>query len=128
LSGPDPLSVPAIATRQQQVEGEVQGVPELQKSMDEAALEAEMAYRKAEAKALLGMPATVDGRKLTVAEREARVFSETEGVWELWQSAKIQAEYAKGVGRAALAELSSLQSRLRVAHESDKAHGRLGAG
>lgn len=124
----DPLSVPVIGARQQTVEGEVQGVPTLQQEMDEAALEAELEFKRAEAKALAKIPATVDGRRLTVAERDARVFEQVEVEWHKWQSAKIQADYAKNVGKALFAELSSLQSRLRVAHASGKAHGMFGAG
>lgn len=124
----DSLSTPSIAARQQTVEREVQGVPLMQRDMDEAVLKAEIAFKKAEAKALLGVPATVDGRRMTVSEREARVFEKCVPQWEAWQSARIEADYARAVGKALFAELSSLQSRLRVAFESDRAHGRYGQG
>lgn len=123
----DPLSVAAIGVRQQQVEQEVQGVPQMQKELDEAVLQAELTYKRAEAKALSRLPAT-EGRRLTVGERDAVVFEKCAREWEVWQMAKIQADYARSVGKALFAELSSLQSRLRVAFESDRAHGRFGAG
>lgn len=124
----DSLSVPVIASRQQEVEQQVQGIPQMQQQMDEQALKAEIDFKRAEAKALLKVPGTVDGRRMTVSERDSRVFEECEREWEAWQSARIQADYARAVGKALFSELSSLQSRLRVAFESDKAHGRYGQG
>ena len=126
----DPLSIPAIGARQQQVEQEIQGIPDLQSEADHGVLKAELAYIKAQAKASAEVQAEAaeSGRKPLAAERDLAIFEKTEDEWYAKRNAEIQADYSRSLAKSRYAELSSLQSRLRAAVESDKAHVRVGQG
>ena len=116
----DPLSVPAIASELQRVEGEIQGIPELQLSMDRQLLNAKLAYEKAKLKASDSLKS--GGEKLLAAERELRIFELTEDEWFAVRDAEVQADYARTAGRMFVAQATALQSRLRAAKDVSSLH------
>lgn len=126
----DPLSIAAIGLRQQQVEQEIQGVPQAQKDMDSAVIDAERKYIKAQAKANAEWQTEVaaSGRKPLAAERDLFIFEKTEDEWYRKRDAEVQADYVRALAKALYAESISLQSRMKGALEADRTHVRVGQG
>lgn len=120
----DGLSVAAIGQRQQQLEAEIQNLPQSQRDADRAVVEAELEWKRAEAKALHSLA----GTKITVAEREAQVFTRCETEWKTYHLNKTAAEYHKNRAKAVYAELTSLASRMKAAMEAGRAHQMWGQG
>lgn len=129
----DPLSVPDIASRQQQAEEIVQGLAAAELHMTKQANDAELRFKLALTDALRDpqrVPVTEHGRKLTAAEREgvALEIPLVQQRWEQFKDAESQAKYVATYSKSMFARLSSLQSRLRASTEAGKAHGRYGEG
>lgn len=126
----DPLSVPDIAMRQVEVEQQIQQIPQMQLESDTEALDAESEYGKAKARAGAEVKAAARaaGEKLTVAEREEQIDSRVGEQWYRMRDTRIQADYVRTLMRVALAELTSLQSRLKAANAAGVAHSQFGGG
>lgn len=122
----DGLSVAAIGMRQQELEKQIQGLPMAQKNADEAVVNAELVLKRAEAAALHEL--ATGGRKMTVAERDAEVFTRCEKQWQDYHLKKTQSEYQKNRSKAVYAELTSLASRMKAGLESNRAHQMWGQG
>lgn len=120
----DALSVAQIAARQREVERELQSVPRQLKEASESLVNLQRDLNKAKAAALLGL----EGQKMTVAERDARVFTATEDEWLAFSLAEVAHEFLRDSFKALDRELMSLSSRLKAAMASDQAHSRLGEG
>lgn len=121
----DGLSIPAIAARQQAIEGELQSVPAKIKEADESMLVLEKNLLKAKAKAQLQIAS--EG-KMLAAERELRIFELTEEEWTEHRVAEIAAEYERNRFRTLDKESTSLASRMKAAIRSDDMHAAYGRG
>lgn len=122
----DPLSVPQITHRQMELEAILQEIPRMQKEMDEAEVRAELALIRA--RALAFVPVSSGGVKLLASERADLLVLEVEQEWQVFEDAKIQAEYVRSLAKQSNAELISLQSRLKAAQQSGRAHQLVGEG
>lgn len=124
----DELSIPQIAARQRDIEGQLQGLPSGQQDMDNAALLAERDYIRAKAQAALEIPHSVNGVKLLASERELRLATKVEDEWYAYESARIAADYMRNLSKALNSELISLSSRMKAAMQAGSAHSRFGEG
>jgi len=123
----DALSVPQIAYRQREVEGELQSAPRLIKDAAEHVVFCQRTLNTARAKAAMEAGEAYLKAK-TVAEKDRLLWSATVKEWEDLQLAEIALNYARDTFKASQAELMSLGSRLKAANESDRAHARYGGG
>lgn len=124
----DSLSIAAIAREQQRIEQELQSVPALMRDADSKVVEAEMQLNRARAKALHELPDKINGVKLLAADRESRVFEDTEEEFEAHRLAVVEADYLRSRFRALNSVLTSLASRMKAALGVDNAHARYGEG
>lgn len=124
---PDPLSIPAIVKRMQQIETTLQGVPADILRTSEEVLRAQADLNRAKAKAALQAGEAYMKAK-TVAEKDRLLFPHIETEWETLQRLQIALEYSRDLFRALDKEAMLLSSRLKAAQSADNMHTRYGQG
>ncbi|QGJ92053.1 hypothetical protein SEA_KEELAN_89 [Gordonia phage Keelan] len=125
----DPLSIPAIALGQLDLEEKLQLIPTALRDASEAYSKKLAAYKKKYALALGSAPYFDDnGKRYTNDERKEMAYLEAETLWLDAELAKAERDYYKSVEEILSSVLNSHQSRMKAALRIDEAHSRFGEG